>query len=484
MASWFSLFQSPQSRRSSSQKIAARLAVESLEDRLAPATHAITSALLAGLGSAASGAPITSVATRETLGTFNPASGQWFLRDSNQAGAPTIAPFGYGGAGWTPVAGDWNGDGIASPGVVSPDSVWYLKNASTAGTPDVTPFAYGGAGWIPFAGDWDGNGTTTIGSFDPSTGTWYLHNSNSSGAPDVTPFQYGAPGWVPVAGDWNGDGTTTIGVVDPTTGTWYLRNNNTSGSPDITPFAYGGAGWTSVVGDWDGNGTTTVGTVDPTGTWYLHNNNTSGPPDIIPFAYGGAGWTPVTGAWSLANLVITRGPTAPVQAAAPTPNGVPAQNPTHSGSPVLYLSSETLDPFNPGTIQLIGVSGTRAVGELTISNTGPVSSVLHYQLGGAFGGYYPLLGAVIPYALAASAPEGQVVGGQSRRIMIVADAGNFSLTMATGWVGGIRVTSDSQGVISSVTVPLSVLPSAQSSYYQMQYIDSLQRQYQALWGLN
>jgi len=42
------------------------------------------------------------------------------------------------------------------------------------GAPDVSPFAYGGAGWFPVVGDWDGNGTCNIGVVDPASGTWHL----------------------------------------------------------------------------------------------------------------------------------------------------------------------------------------------------------------------------------------------------------------------------------------------------------------------
>jgi hypothetical protein len=101
------------------------------------------------------------------------------------------------------------------------------------------------------AGDWDGDGLTTVGVVDPATMTWYLRNSNSAGAPDFTPFPYGAPGWRPVAGDWNGGGATHVGVVDPG-GNWYLRNSNSAGAPDVGPFPYGLGGWTPLAGHWQG----------------------------------------------------------------------------------------------------------------------------------------------------------------------------------------------------------------------------------------
>ena len=90
---------------------------------------------------------------------------------------------------------------------------WYEWSQNTNTSP-VTQFDYGGTGWFAVSGDWNGDGITTPGVYDPSTGTWYLRNFNSAGSPYTT-FQYGAPGDVPVVGDWDGNGTTTIGVAPP-----------------------------------------------------------------------------------------------------------------------------------------------------------------------------------------------------------------------------------------------------------------------------
>src|SRR4051812_49050056 len=120
---------------------------------------------------------------------------------------------------------------LLSAGMFDPSTAtWYLRNSNTADTPDVAPFAYGAPGWVSVNGDWNGDGTTTIGMVDPSSATWYLRNENSAGSPDAAaPFQYGLPGWVPVTGDWNGSGHTGIGMFDSSTGTWYLRNEDNAG---------------------------------------------------------------------------------------------------------------------------------------------------------------------------------------------------------------------------------------------------------------
>jgi V8-like Glu-specific endopeptidase len=254
--------------------------------------------ILSQVDGAASGTPSTPIGP-STVGVFDPSAAAWYLRNSNSTGGPDIRTFVYGAPGWTPVTGDWDGDGTTTIGVVDPKGTWYLRNTNGPGAPDIQPFAYGAGSWTPVVGDWDGDGTTSIGMFDPTTATWYLRNTNGPGAPDFTPFQYGEPGWIPVVGDWDGDGTTTIGVVDPKTMTWYLRNSNSAGAPDYTPFRYGAPGWVPVVGDWDGNGTTTVGVMDPTmETWYLRNSNSAGAPDVQPFPYGAPRWFPLAGAWN------------------------------------------------------------------------------------------------------------------------------------------------------------------------------------------
>jgi hypothetical protein len=233
------------------------------------------------------------------LGAFDPATATWHLNSSPGSLVTVVPVFQYGGANWTPVVGDWDGNGTVTIGVVDPATMtWYLRNENNPGGPDVfVPFSYGLPGWVPVVGDWTGSGHTGIGAFDPNTGTWYLRNEDSPGAPDAGVFQYGGVGWLPVVGDWDGNGTTTDGVVDPRTMTWYLRNSNSAGAADVTPFPYGGIGWRPVVGDWTSRGPTTVGAVDPaTMTWYLRNSNSAGAPDVTaPFTYGQPGSTPLVG---------------------------------------------------------------------------------------------------------------------------------------------------------------------------------------------
>ncbi len=265
---------------------------------------------------------------QSTVAVFDGSKGTWYVRYSNSSGAPDIAPFAYGGANWTPLSGDWDGDGTATIGVVDPTTMtWYLKNSNAAGAPDFTPFRFGAPGWIPVVGDWDGSGHTGIGVFDPTTATFYLRREVSPGAPDSGIVRYGGVNWKPVVGDWDGNGTTTVGVVDPNE-KWYLKNSNAPGAPDIAPFPYGAPGWVPVGVDADGNGTTTPGVIDPaTNTWYLKNSSAQGGPDIAPFRYGAPGWVPVPGAWApnLHPLKAAGGAASAGSASTPLTQGV-AQN--------------------------------------------------------------------------------------------------------------------------------------------------------------
>jgi hypothetical protein len=221
------------------------------------------------------------------LGAFSSKTGQWFFRGTGAGGLESS--FDFGGEGFVPVYGDWNGDGVATIGAFDPvTATWYLRNEPGPGKADFI-FPFGPRGSIPVVGDWDGNGTTTIGVFVPESAQWYLRNSNSSGAPDIS-FRYGWSGVVPVAGNWGGGNYDGVGVYDPPSGLWLLRNSAGAGPADHV-FSFGYAGTHPVAGDWAGLGTDGIGVFDPsTGTWLLRNKLGGGAPDLViasPSARGG-----------------------------------------------------------------------------------------------------------------------------------------------------------------------------------------------------
>jgi hypothetical protein len=238
----------------------------------------------------------------DTVAIYDPATGAWFVRNSNTSGgANAVFTFGAGGAGLRPLAADWDGDGRATPGLYDPATgAFFLRNSASSGPADlVFTFGAGGAGFVPLAGDWDGDGTDTVGLYAPATGAFFLTNTNANGGADVV-FTFGGASATaqPIAGDWNGDGTTTIGLYDRATGAFFLRNSNASGPADAAfVFGAGGAETTAVVGDWNGDGVDTIGFYTTVGSvFFLRNANGSGGADLT-FAYG-AGGVPVAGSWA------------------------------------------------------------------------------------------------------------------------------------------------------------------------------------------
>jgi hypothetical protein len=238
----------------------------------------------------------------DTAGVYLPGTGTWFLRDSNSPGAADRA-FSYGpnGLAWTPLAGDWDGDGDDTPGLYDAASgFFFLSNESAPGPADlVFGFGPGSLGWRPIVGDWDGDGDDTVGLYDPEGSTFFLRDENAPGGADmVFGFGPGGLGWLPVVGDWDGDGNDTVGLYDAASGYFYLRQEHAPGSADLVyGFGPSGLGWTPLAGDWDGDGRDSVGLYDPaTGYFFLRIAHEGGPADAV-FGYGAPGADPIVGDW-------------------------------------------------------------------------------------------------------------------------------------------------------------------------------------------
>jgi hypothetical protein len=94
---------------------------------------------------------------------------------------------------------------------------FFLRNSSSPGPADLV-FNYGGdLLFTPLRGDWDGDGVDTVGIYYATSGAFFLKNSNAPGAADlVFTFGGGGPNAIPIVGDWNGDGVDTVGLYDST----------------------------------------------------------------------------------------------------------------------------------------------------------------------------------------------------------------------------------------------------------------------------
>ncbi|GIF77437.1 hypothetical protein Asi02nite_69550 [Asanoa siamensis] len=225
----------------------------------------------------------------DDIGVYRPAEARFYLK-----GGEIVH---LGNPHYEPLMGDWNGDGVDTPGVFRRDQrTFFLKNTNTSGDADGA-YALGNSTDIPVAGDWDGNGTTGIGVFRPSTGTFYLKNRfEHSGNAEITAV-FGTAGDIPIAGDWDGNGTETIGVYRPSTRTFYLRNANSTGGSN-GQFTFGNPGDVPITGDWNGDGYDTIGVYRPAnGYFYLKNANSSGGAANLTVHYGSPGDRPISGRW-------------------------------------------------------------------------------------------------------------------------------------------------------------------------------------------
>jgi SpoIID/LytB domain protein len=222
-------------------------------------------------------------------------TGLWRFYDS----AGTLGQFYFGNPGDFGFMGDWNCDGVDTPGLYrQSDGYVYLRNSNTQGIADIS-FFFGNPGDMPMAGDFDGDGCDTVSIYRPSEGQFYIINQLGSGDRGLGRAEYsyyfGNPGDAPFMGDWNGDGIDTPGLRRNSNGFVYLRHTNSQGIGEVEYF-YGDAGDIVFTGDWDHDGDDTLGLYRPSnGTVYLRDTNTTGIANVA-YQMGGSVHRPVAGA--------------------------------------------------------------------------------------------------------------------------------------------------------------------------------------------
>jgi len=232
----------------------------------------------------------------DTIGIYK--AGAWYLRNTNNSGAPDLTPVFGGDVSDLPVAGDWNGDGVDTIGVYRSSSGFYFLSDSNT-TPAVNyTVLFGNPGDTPFAGKWTADMTHDgLGVYRNSNGILYQKKDLTTGFSDYFAI-FGNPGDQGVGGDWDGNGFDSVGIYRSADQKWYLSNNSTPSGITFSDidFDWTIGGNTLVVGDWDGDGDSTVGYLTTTGVFVLHPNNaTVGTDNVFPF--GPTGSKPVAGKW-------------------------------------------------------------------------------------------------------------------------------------------------------------------------------------------
>jgi hypothetical protein len=210
---------------------------------------------------------------------FQDSGGRWHRWETISAPRVTNS-FYFGNPGDAAFAGDWNCDGVDTPGLYrQSDGFVYLRNSNTQGVADIQ-FFFGNPGDVPLAGDFDGNGCDSLSIYRPSEQRVYVINELGSsdrglGAADYS-FLFGDPGDKPFVGDFDGNGVDTMGLHRESTGLVYFRNTNTTGIAN-SQFIFGDPGDRLVAGDWIGSGQDTVAVYRPsTQTLYIRYANSAG----------------------------------------------------------------------------------------------------------------------------------------------------------------------------------------------------------------
>ncbi|MBX3080629.1 MAG: S8 family serine peptidase [Anaerolineae bacterium] len=234
---------------------------------------------------------------RDTIGIFRRSNTTFYLRNSNSTGVADES-ITFGASTDFPITGDWNGDGIDTPGVYRQTTGQFFLTDSTSDPAALTySLVLGVPNDQPLVGDWNGDGKDSVGVFRPSNGLIYLRNALTTGVADYT-MVLGVPGDVGLSGDWDGDGKDSPGVYRPSNQVFYLTNSicNCSVFADAQ-LGLGLAGDTPFVGDWDRDGKTGVGVYrQSNGITYLKNALTTGFADLS-FVFGSANDYPLAGFW-------------------------------------------------------------------------------------------------------------------------------------------------------------------------------------------
>lgn len=217
--------------------------------------------LLAGLVLTA-GAP-------DDLVGVDPATARWEIHHRDG----TMEVLYFGTPGDLPLIGDWDCDGIDSPGMYRPTTgLVYLR--ADQGSVATARLFFGEPGDVVLVGDWNGDGCDSLGAYRRRLGRVLIANRLGGGS--ELEYFFGIPSDQPFVGDFDGNGSDEIGLHRETTGLVYFRYRLNTGFADHQ-FFYGDPGDQLVAGDWNGDGVDSPGVLRPsTQRTYLRNANTLG----------------------------------------------------------------------------------------------------------------------------------------------------------------------------------------------------------------
>ena len=268
---------------------------------------------------------------------FDMTQSSWvFAENVNDQYTVTDSGTRFGMIGGTPLAGDFDGNGVDEVAVYK-DGFWFIDiNHNGRWDDDDLMAKLGDHEDRPVVGDWDGDGKDDIGIYGPIWENDHEAIARDPGLPNpendpftkpknIPPvaaeatngarimkltsygrqradvvdhvFGTGEKHDIPVTGDWNGNGVRSIGTFK--NGVWNLDMNGDGEFDHNDATAdFGRAGDTPLVGDFNGDGVEEIA-VYRSGTWIVDSNgNREIDATDHTFQMGGAGDQPVVGDWN------------------------------------------------------------------------------------------------------------------------------------------------------------------------------------------
>ncbi|MGI9648819.1 MAG: DUF3048 domain-containing protein [Acidimicrobiia bacterium] len=221
-------------------------------------------------------------------------SGKWHVQLPGQIDYT----FSFGNQGDIPLLGDWDGDGIDTPGVYRPlDGSAHLTNQIPSFGGDAVAdlsFHFGLPGDRVFAGDWDGDGVDTLGL--SRGGQVFLSGTNATSVADQV-FWFGTHTDIPYAGDPDGNGRDGIFLRRTSSASIFYSNDPADGVVGLSSGSlyFGAPRDRLVIGDWDGDGADSPGAFRPfTSMVHIHNFLWTGD-GLAGYPFGRSRWQPVAG---------------------------------------------------------------------------------------------------------------------------------------------------------------------------------------------
>ncbi|MCF3945757.1 FG-GAP-like repeat-containing protein [Acidiphilium iwatense] len=223
----------------------------------------------------------------------------------SQVASTVGSNFGTPPDNWTPISGDFTGNGETDFAMVSGNTIvtllsngdgTFTSKTQTIGPNFGTPPT---ANWTPIEGDFNGDGLLDFAMVSGSTIETFLSKGDGTFAntEQTTAVNFGAPPanhWTPIEGDFNGDGKTDFAFILGNTSNMFISNGDgtftrqqqTIGGNYSTPPT---DNWQPVMGNFTGSGLGDFAFVSGTTiNTYLANGST---PDLLTSIGNGIGAT-------------------------------------------------------------------------------------------------------------------------------------------------------------------------------------------------